>query len=112
MGSSRRPSTISEGERAARPSPGLPSVLIGAVEIVAARIQANAVPDLPVERSGMHDAAVPLPGGVRGAPIPSLVPDQPGLDEVIALLARGLARALEQARQPCPPAEGKSPRLQ
>jgi len=31
-----------------------------------------------------------------------------GLDEIIAILALGLARALELSRQPCPPTEGKS----
>ena len=55
-------------------------------------------PTTPVGPEGLdlsnHDAAVP------------------GLDEVIALLARGLARALAQSGQPCPPAEGKSPRSQ
>jgi hydrogenase/urease accessory protein HupE len=32
----------------------------------------------------------------------------PGLDEIIAILALGLARALEQARQPCPVDKCKS----
>jgi hypothetical protein len=46
------------------------------------------------------------------APAPAKKADHvPGLDEVLALLALGLARALE-ARQPSAPPEGKSPPLQ
>ena len=70
--------------------------------------------DLPQPIPSSEPTALPTP------PHPAAEPNQavplaetlPGLDEVIALLARGLARALAQSGQPCPPAEGKSPRPQ
>ena len=42
------------------------------------------------------------------APVAPVDAPPGGLDEIIAILALGLARALELSRQPCPPTEGKS----
>jgi hypothetical protein len=41
------------------------------------------------------------------APVAPVDAPPVGLDEIISILARGLARALELSRQPCPPNEGK-----